>query len=220
MSPGPSFLYLHGFASSTASTKARAFVAWGQESGIDVKALDLRTPSLEHLRFSAMKARVHEAIDSGGPRNRVVLVGSSLGGLTALRVAENEPRVAAVFLMAPALRLAEQWRVRLGEEAWARWRETNAFEVTDHATNEKTTVDFRFVEELAELDSGDPDVRVPTCIVHGTRDDVVDIERSRLYVSERSHAHLVEVDDGHELNASLPRIRAAASTFLRPFGIQ
>ena len=220
MSPGPTFLYLHGFASSAASTKARAFVAWGLEHGVDVQALDLRAPSLEHLRFSAIKARVHAAIGAGGPRNRVVLVGSSLGGLTALRVAEEEPRVAAVFLMAPALRLVEQWRARLGEAAWTRWRETNAFEVTDYATNRKTNVDFRFVEELAELDSGDPDVRVPMCIVHGTRDDVVDIERSRLYVSERRHARLVEVDDGHELNDSLSRIRAEASTFLRPFGIQ
>ena len=220
MPPGPAYLYLHGFASGPSSSKARAFVAWGKEHGVDVQALDLRAPSLEHLRFSAMKERVRAAIDAGGPNNRVVLVGSSLGGLTACRVAEDEPRVTALFLMAPALHLAEQWRTRLGESAWARWRETDAFEVTDHVTNTKTTVDFRFAEELAELDRGDPDVRVPTCIVHGTRDDVVDIERSRLYVSARPHVRLVEVDDGHELTASVPRILAEASTFLRPFGIR
>ncbi len=220
MPSGPAFLYLHGFASGPSSSKARAFVAWGKEHGVDVEALDLRTPSLEHLRFSAIKERVHAAIDAVGHRGRVVLIGSSLGGLTACRVAEEEPRVAALFLMAPALHLADQWRTRLGEGAWAKWRETDAFEITDHVANRQTTVDFRFAEELAELDRGDPDVRVPTCIVHGTRDDVVDIERSRLYVSVRPHVRLVEVDDGHELTASIPGVLAEATTFLRPFGIR
>ena len=56
---------------------------------------------------------------------------------------------------------------------------------------------------------GEPDVRVPTCIVHGTRDDVVDIARSRDFAREKRHVRLVEVDDGHELVASIPRSRSA-----------
>ena len=217
--PGPAFLYLHGFASSTSSTKARAFVGWGKEHGIDVQALDLRVPSLQHLRFSAIKSRVRETIDAGGPRGRVVLVGSSLGGLTAASVAEDEPRVAAVFLLAPAFALATQWRAKLGDAAWQRWKDSDMLEITDHGTGTKTTVDHRFAEELAELTREEPDVRVPTCIVHGTSDDVVDIAHSRRWVATRRHARLVEVDDDHELGASLPQILAEATTFLRGFGV-
>jgi hypothetical protein len=86
--------------------------------------------------------------------------------------------------MAPASRLAERWRLRLGEEAWARWRESDAFEVKDYATGKKTFVDHAFIRELAEIDDagdGFPDVRVPACIMHGTEGDTVDVELSRTW---------------------------------------
>lgn len=163
--------------------------------------------------------RVRDAIDADGDRGRAVLIGSSLGGLTASRVAEAEPRVCALFLMAPAFRLAERWRIRLGEDAFERWRATDALEVTDFATGKKTTVDHRFVTELAELDPGWPDVRVPTCIVHGTEDDTVDVELSREWAKGRRHVRLVEVTDGHELGASIPRVLEEATRFFAPFGV-
>lgn len=217
---GPTFLYLHGFASSPASSKARAFVDWGKPRGLDIRALDLRVPSFEGLLFSAIVARVREAIDAaGGPRARVALIGSSLGGLTAFRVAESDPRVCAVFAMAPAFRLVERWRSSLGDNEWQKWWREGFREVDDHLTKAKAKVHFGFVEELETLDVGYPDVRVPSCIVHGRQDDVVDVERSRDFSREKRHVRLVEVDDGHELVASIPRILAEADTFFAPFGI-
>jgi pimeloyl-ACP methyl ester carboxylesterase len=215
----PAWFYLHGFASGITSTKARMFLAWGAERGLSIRALDLRRPSLEHLRFSQMLEHVRNEIDALGEQGRVVLIGSSLGGLTASRVAEAEPRVAALFLMAPAFRLAERWRARLGEDAWARWRETEQLEITDYTTGKTTFVDHGFVEDLAALDVDFPDVRVPTCIVHGTKDETVDVELSRQWAKGRPHVRLIEVDDGHELVASMPRVLAEAESFFAPFGI-
>lgn len=218
---GPAFLYLHGFASSAASQKARAFVAWGKQRGVHVDALDLRVPSFERLLFSAIVARVREAIDAaGGAHARVALIGSSLGGLTALRVAEQDPRVSAVFAMAPAFRLAELWRTTIGDADWEKWRRQGFREVDDHLTEAKARVHFGFVEELERLDVGYPDVRVPACIVHGIRDDVVDIARSRDFAREKRHVRLVEVDDGHELVASVARILLEADDFFASFGIR
>ncbi len=219
-SPGePVWLYLHGFASGPASYKGRAFVGWAASRGVRVEPLDLRVPSMENLRFSAMKAVVRSAIDAaGGDRARAVLVGSSLGGLTACRVAEEDPRVCAVLAMAPAFRLAERWRARLGA-GFDAWRTTGFLEVDDYVTGGKSRVDFRFVEELEELDEGFPDVRVPVRIVHGTRDDVVDIGLSREFARGRRHVRLVEVEDGHELVASTPRILSEAEDFFAPLGI-
>ncbi len=221
MSSGPIFLYLHGFASSPESGKARAFAEWGAARGFRVERLDLRVPSFEHLRLSAMMERVREAIDAaGGPRARAVLIGSSLGGLAAVRFAEDDPRVCATFLMAPAFRLAERWRARIGERAWQKWQTTGFIEVDDHATRRKGKIDYRFIEELAELDAageGWPDVRVPTCIVHGIRDDVVDVRLSREWATGRRHVRLVEVEDGHELAGSIDRILGEAGDFLLPF---
>ncbi|MBX3186314.1 MAG: alpha/beta fold hydrolase [Labilithrix sp.] len=214
------WIYLHGFASSPASAKARAFQAWGAARGLAIDALDLRVPSFEHLRFSAMKSRVREAIDGAG--DRVVLIGSSLGGLTACRVAEEEPRVSAVFAMAPAFRLADRWRARIGDAAWESWRRDGFLEVDDYATKQKGRVDFGFVDELRDLDERPgpwPDVRVPVCVVHGTRDDVVPVDLSRAWAADRPNVALIEVDDTHELTASIPRILLEAQGFFARIGI-
>jgi predicted esterase YcpF (UPF0227 family) len=219
MADGPAWFYLHGFASSVQSNKAHAFVDWGRKHGVNVNALDLRVPSLEHLRFSAILAKVRDAIGDQGDRGRAILIGSSLGGLTACRVAELEPRVCAVFAMAPAFRLAERWRTRLGEAEWRRWRDTGRMEVKDHLNGKMTFVDYGFVEELALLDVGFPDVRVPTHIVHGTKDETVDVNLSREWSTGRRHVSLLEVDDGHELGASVPCILDEATRFFAPFGV-
>jgi pimeloyl-ACP methyl ester carboxylesterase len=211
---GPRWLYLHGFASGPQSTKGVALANHYAKKGIALERLDLRRPSLERLRFGAMMETVRAAI--GGERDRAIVFGSSLGGLTAARVAEQDARVCALVLLAPAFRMAERWRLRLGEAAWQRWEETGWLEIEDYADKRRSArVDFEFVRELAALDSGWPDVRVPVLIVHGRADDVVAIDLSREWARGKRWVRLVEVDDGHELVQSIPRIASEADGFLR-----
>ncbi len=213
----PRFLYLHGFASGPRSTKGLALEAHFAKAGVALDRIDLRVPSLEHLRLSEMLRVTAEAI--GGAADRAVVFGSSLGGLCAARLAERDARVAALVLLAPAFRLAERWEARLGE-AHRRWREAGFLEVDDHATKQRARVDYGFFEDARAVDAdpgGWPDVRVPTLVLHGRADDVVDVELSRVWSRGKRHVHLVELDDGHELVASLPRIAAAAEAFLAPF---
>jgi uncharacterized protein len=218
---GPRFLYLHGFASSKASTKARAFAAWAERHGASMDVLDLRVPTFETLSFSAITSTITRAIDdAGGPSARVALVGSSLGGLAASRVAAADARVCAIFLMAPAFALASRWRERLGHAAFETWRNDGSLEVDDFRTGRRARVHFAFVAELERIDERlgrFPDVRVPVRIVHGVRDDVVDIELSRTWAEDKGHVKLVEVDDGHELTSSVERVLDEASDFFRAF---
>lgn len=202
-------LYLHGFASGPGSTKGVAFDR--HFAARAVQRLDLRVPSFEHLRLSAMIDTVRAAI--GGPDDRAVLIGSSLGGLTAARTAERDPRVVALVLMAPAFQLAARWREMLGP-AWDTWRETGWREVMDFTTQQTARVDFGFAEDAASVDVGYPEVTVPTLILHGTGDETVPIERARTFAAGKSHVRLVELDDGHELIRSLPRILAETEAFL------
>ena len=204
-------LYLHGFASGPDSKKGVAFAEHFAARGVPIERLDLRVPSFEHLRLSAMIDTVRAAI--GGPGERAVVLGSSLGGLTAARVAERDPRVVALVLLAPAFQLAERWRATYGA-AFDDWRRTGWHEVLDHTTGRPARVDFGFVEEAAALDVGLPDVRVPTLILHGTADDVVPVEHSRRFAAGRPHVRLVELPDGHELIASLPTLLAETERFL------
>lgn len=213
---GPRWLYLHGFASGPESSKGVALAEHYARQGIHLRRLNLRQPSLEHLRLSAMLRTVREAM--GGERERAVLFGSSLGGLTACRVAEEDARVCALVLLAPALRAMEQMRRRVGEQGMRRWEETGWIETHDHAEKRLARVDFGFVQDIESIDGrgdGWPDVRVPTLIIHGRQDDTIDIAASRQWARGKRHVRLVEVDDGHELVASLGRIATEADAFLR-----
>lgn len=201
-------LYLHGFASGPQSKKGVEFDSYFSARGHDVQRLNLRVPSFEHLRLTAMIDTVRAAID--GP---VVLIGSSLGGLTAARVAERDDRVRACVLLAPAFQLVTRWKQQLGPE-WDEWRARGSRDVADYTTGGMSTVDFGFVEDVERLDVGFPDIRVPTLVMHGLRDDVVPVDRARTFAAGKSHVRLIELDDGHELVASLPRLLAETEAFL------
>lgn len=208
------FLYLHGFASGPASKKGVAFDAHFSAKGATVQRLDLRVPSFEHLRLSAMIDATREAI--GTQADRAVVIGSSLGGLTAARVAERDPRVCGLVLLAPAFNIGPRWRAELGAE-WDQWRETGWREVDDYTTGAKSRIDFGFAQDLEAVDVGVPDVRVPTLILHGVHDDTVPVQHSRDWARGKRHVKLIELDDGHELTVSIPRLLEEAERFLVPW---
>ena len=208
-------MYLHGFASGPRSHKGVELSERFAARGVSMERLDLRVPSLERLSFAAMKDVVVRAL--GSERDRAVVFGSSLGGLTAARVAEADARVCALVLLAPAFRLAERWRARMSADEWRAWQSAGWLDIHDYAADRPARVHFDFIRELDALDAGWPDVRVPTLIVHGTHDDTVDPQLSRDFARGKSWVQLVEVDDGHELTQSLPRIGDEAEAFLRGF---
>ena len=116
--------------------------------------------------------------------------------------------------------MAERWRARLGDDEWRAWETSGSLDIHDYAEDRPARVHFDFIRELAALDgAGDgwPDVRVPTLIVHGTRDDSVDPQLSRDFARQKPWVRLVEVDDGHELTQSLARIGDEAEDALRGF---
>lgn len=201
-------VYLHGFASGPTSKKGVAFAEHFAKRGHAVERADLRVPSFEHLRLSAMIDHVRALLT--GP---AILVGSSLGGLTAARVAERDDRVQALVLLAPAFCLVERWREQLGAE-WADWQRTGWREVIDHTTGRPAKIDYGFIEDCERVDVGWPAAAQPALIVHGTGDDVVPIARSRDFAKRRPGVRLVEVADDHELTASIPTILSEADQFL------
>ncbi|MCY1030378.1 alpha/beta fold hydrolase [Corallococcus sp. BB11-1] len=218
--PGPRWLYLHGFASGPASTKGVWLDAHWAKQGIHLERLNLRVPSMERLGLSAMLDTVRDALGPPQDNARAVLIGSSLGGLVAARSAERDARVGALVLLAPAFHFVEQLQRRMGAEAWAHWERTGFLETDDHAEKRRTRVHHGIVEEAQALDARLgvwPDVRVPTLIVHGRRDDTCDVRYSREWAQGRRHVRLVEVDDGHELTASLETIAREADAFLTPW---
>jgi len=204
--------YLHGFGSGPESTKGRALGAAMGAVGMSLDRLDLNRPSFSELTFSASLAVIDDWYATAAG-TRVTLIGSSLGGYLAARWAELNPAAMhALVLLCPGLDMAQRWPALLGAQAMARWRAEGTLALPD-ARGKPTPVHWRFIED-ALTHPRLPRPSCPTLVIHGTRDAIVPIEGSRAWVASLPDARLVEVDDVHELHASMPRIISDTLAFL------
>ncbi len=208
------WLYLHGLGSGPESAKGLAFAAHLARRGVHVERLNLRVPSFRELRLSAMIEVVRAAI--GGPDDRAVVLGSSLGGLTAARAAAADPRIRGLVLFAPAFGFGD-WRARNPVHARA-WERKGWLGMTDHTTGELVPVGVGFLHDVESFGPDVPPADVPTLVVHGRQDEVVPIAGSRAWVPRCRDARLVEVDDGHELRESIPRLLDESDRFFAAQG--
>ncbi len=214
MNPHFRYAYLHGFASSAASKKGLALRERFARSGIELWLPDLNRPSFAKLSHRAMLAHL-DAMDDLGDRDKSWrLIGSSLGGWVAARWAELRPaRVDRLVLLCPGFRLAERWSERLGDAAIARWERDGSLVFPD-ATGAAVPVHHAFLKESWE-NMSDPQPSCPVLVFHGTRDEVVPVERSRRWSHDRPNVTLVEVDDDHALVRSLDVIDMETRRFFR-----
>ena len=163
MGPPSTILYLHGLASSPKGRKRELLERRFEGEGFTVVAPDLNVPSFRKLDFSEMAVVARAAFDRAEPR---VVVGSSLGALVALSLAESlSPSSSPLVLVAPALGFHERWKEKLpeGEE----------FDLFHHGEGKTMPIHRRFFEEMAEVrvDAAPPPVAVS--VVMGTNDESV-----------------------------------------------
>lgn len=205
-------LYLHGFASSAQSSKARLFSDRLAACGVHVEIPDLNAPSFETLTVSRMVAQASGVLDQG-PREPVALIGSSLGAFVAVHVAARRPEVRRLVLLAPALDFASS-RMDMGEEALARWRDTDRLDVFHYGDNRVLPVRYALYEDAAGYDAFGLSLTQPILIFHGTRDTVVKPAVAERFASLHPNVRLRLVDDDHQLLASMPAIWDETRTFL------
>jgi pimeloyl-ACP methyl ester carboxylesterase len=205
-------LYLHGFASGPSSHKARVLSARFREIGVGMEIPDL-TPGedgFERSSPSSMLAVARAALARGKPPHAII--GSSLGGYLAALLASRDPTVERLFLMAPAFRLFERWERRLTPAELDAWRK-EGLETMHFASNRKRRIGWQFFEDAKDLPAF-PAVEVPTVCVGGRRDETVPLADVAAFVARTPRARLVEVDDAHDLAASLDLIFDEARRFL------
>lgn len=200
------YVWLHGFASSPGSSKGRFVRERLADRGVRLEIPDLNEPSFRELTVTRMVGQI-DAVLHG---DRVVLFGSSLGGYTAALWSALRPgRTAALVLLAPAFDLTERWKRRIGDEELRSWRERGEALVDHHAWGRKELLSIGFLDD-AERHAPYPLPDAPTLVLQGRRDEVVAPELATEFVRrmrERARdARLVELDDGHELTADLPRL--------------
>jgi len=190
------FIYLHGFASSPGSAKARAFCDRFARIPRELAVPDLADGDFEHLTLTRQVDVVSACMDQSG-RRRFGLIGSSMGGYLAALVAEKRPEVEALYLMAPGFGFLRRWREKMGWDAGRPMPES--LSVFHYGANEERRLSTRLFVD-AEGWEGLPLLRpVPTRIVHGVRDDTVPVEQSRAYARSRPWCSLRELDADHGL---------------------
>jgi pimeloyl-ACP methyl ester carboxylesterase len=204
--------YLHGFGSGPGSRKGRALAAAFEAAGRPFERLDMNRPSFSELTISDALAALDDW-SSKHPEAPFALVGSSLGGYLAALWAERHPeRVTALVLLCPGLDMTRRWPILFGAAAMARWRAEGRLALPD-ARGVPTPIHWGFIEDALRHEPV-PHPSCPTLVIHGTCDAVVPVEGSRAWVRTLPNARLVEVDDDHELIASLPLIASETLAFL------
>jgi pimeloyl-ACP methyl ester carboxylesterase len=214
-------LYLHGFASSPASSKATWFTRRARAAGVPLACPDLNGEDFEGLTVTRMLDHVDGAIDAM-PDGPVVLVGSSLGAFVALFAAERRsgsiraarhPIDALVFL-APALDLAPGLAQHFGPATMAEWRTRGWLSVFHYGENRTRTLGYGFFADAERYDAFATRDTTPTLVYQGTRDETVDAAMVARWAAARPHVTLHLVDDDHQLLASLDAIWAGVREFL------
>lgn len=203
------YVYLHGFASGPASTKAHAFL-----NALEARRIHLEIPALdggdfEHLTVSGQLS-VLESLLAGEPAR---LIGSSLGGYLAALYASTHPEVSRIVLLAPAFDFAHLFQRSTPPEALTRWRESGWADVFHHSTGAPRPIHYGLLEDAHQYPAT-PEFPQSALIFHGTADDVVPIALSRAFARTHPNVELIELPSGHELVDVLDQITARAIPFL------
>ena len=204
-------IYLHGFASSPASKKARYFGPRLTALGfhVDIPALD--EGDFEHLTITRQLSLIERLADGAA----VSLMGSSMGGYLAAIYASVHLEVERLVLLAPAFGLMRRWPETLGADRVEQWRRRGALDVYHYGEGRDRALDYGLVEDGRRYPDF-PDFHQPALIFHGAQDPVVPVSLSREFAAGHPNVRLLEMPSGHELTDVLEPMWEQTKTFLQP----
>ncbi len=206
-------IYLHGFASGSASSKATYLGRRLRERGIELQAPDLNLPDFSTLTVTRMLNQTRVLLEASTSSQTVI--GSSLGGFVAVNAAvQNPDRIKRLVLMAPALDFGSHRMAKLGSIGLDEWKASGQLPVFHYAYGRMVPVHYELYADAQRYDALNADVRMPILIFQGRRDDAVDPETVEAWASRRPNVELHMLDDDHQLTHNLPYIWETLVAFL------
>lgn len=203
-------LYLHGFASSPRSRKARFFSEKLAAEGVALESPALDEGDFEHLTISGQLRLIEKVVGS----DPVVLIGSSLGGYLASLYAARNQNVQRLLLLAPAFRFHDLWTGSIDAERLKKWKEDGTAPIFHYGEGRETPLGYGLIEDAANYEPW-PDFRQPALLFHGNQDSSVPVEYSAEFVRNHPNARLIVMRSGHELTDVLDPIWEHSKAFLR-----
>lgn len=217
-----SYIYLHGFASSPDSAKAKYFRARCHSLGIDLKTPDLNqndfsnltlTRQLQQIETEFFQTESSESVEKVKNVGEVTIIGSSFGGLTAAWLAQRQLSVKQIVLLAPAFQFLSHWLPLLGQQQLEKWQSQNYLPVYHYGEQGYLPLSYQFVAEMAQYPEEKLMRSVPTLIMHGKHDTIIPIQASRSFAADRPWVQLIELEDDHSLGNVLGEIWEAMQNF-------
>lgn len=206
------YIYLHGFASSPESSKAKYLRDRFAEINLNLNVLDLNQGDFTHLTLTRQITQTTTAVAAS--KTPVTLIGSSFGALTCAWVAQQQPQVKNLVLLAPAFGFPQSWYSRLLPEQIEQWRNSGYLGIYHYGEGREIPLKYNFLQDADNYPLSGLERSLPTMIIHGTNDDVVPIQVSRDYAKQHSEVKLMEFDSDHGLNDSQEKIWQLIKDFL------
>jgi hypothetical protein len=198
------YIYLHGFASSPQSAKAQYLRDRFTSLQVPLKIPDLNRGDFSHLTITR---QIQQVAAEFPPDNApVILIASSLGGLTAALLAEHYPQVQQLVLLAPAFEFLSHWLPKIGEAQLQRWQTEKYLPVYHYGEKRSLPLSYDFVVDAAKYQAAPFQRPVPTLIFHGRNDEVIPIASSRNFARQRPWVKLIEFDSNHTLGNVMDEI--------------
>jgi uncharacterized protein len=211
-------VYLHGFASSPQSFKARFFEGKFAQAGVGFEAPQLDDGEFRDLTISGQMLVVGKAVSAHKEKlakgELLVLMGSSLGGYLAALYAERHPKaVDRLVLIAPAFGFLQRWQERLSAQEIEQWKREGSIPIYHYGSKTEQRLGYQFLEDAAQYEAV-PDFHQRALILHGTEDTVVPSQVSHDFALEHTRVRLALFKSGHELTDVLEGLWRETSVFL------
>ncbi|MEH1828624.1 MAG: YqiA/YcfP family alpha/beta fold hydrolase [Nostoc sp.] len=205
------YIYLHGFASSPNSAKARDISDRFTQIHTKLKIPDLNAGDFSQLTITRQITQV--AAEFNNDSTPVTLIGSSLGGLTAAHLGQQNLQVQRLVLLAPAFGFLSHWLPKLGDEEVQRWQQEKYIMVYHYGEERLIPLSYDFVIDAAQYQEKLLQRPISTLILHGKNDEVIPIEASRDFARSRPWVQLIELDSDHALGNVMEEIWQAIHLF-------
>ncbi|MBD1830717.1 prolyl oligopeptidase family serine peptidase [Microcoleus vaginatus GB1-A2] len=216
------YIYLHGFASSPDSLKAKYFRSRFSTLGIDLKTPDLNqndfsgltlTRQLQQIETEFLQTQSSQSAKKVKELGGVTIIGSSFGGLTAAWLAQRQLSVKQIVLLAPAFQFISHWLPLLGQQQLEKWQSEKYLPVYHYGEQGYLPLNYQFVADMAQYPEEKLMRSVPTLILHGKHDTIIPIQASRDFAANRPWVQLIELEDDHSLGNVLGEIWEAIQKF-------
>ena len=206
------YLYLHGFASSPQSTKARYMQQKFKQLGLTLHTPDLNLTDFSTVTLSEQLDYLNRTyLNNNQP---LVVIGSSLGGFLAVQLAAQNPLVQKLVLFAPAFGFSQRVAKTLGEENIVKWQLDGSREFYHYGLKRNVDLQFQFFVDAQNYSEEKLTRSLPILIFHGLHDEVVPASLSEEFMKRRSQVTLKLLNDDHALGNDLDNIWQDTKQFL------